>query len=163
MAFRTPQERFQWVRRHLGGDMAPIYSGVDHFAFEPTPDYEGHAYLGMQIFKCRSKLGHRIQTVQMSAAASAETDTITEAQIAASTIRSRRCRLSSRGLSRDPSRSGARLRAGGKRRRWWPWPIGNRDGFSSLPPWPTKRQPSPCPARAGLIFPHACPRCDAFV
>ena len=28
--------------------------------------------------------------------------------------------------------------------------IGNRDGFSSFPPWPTKRQPSPYPARAGL-------------
>lgn len=42
------------------------------------------------------KLGHRIQTVQMSAAASAETETITEAQIAASTIRSRMRRLSDR-------------------------------------------------------------------
>jgi len=31
--------------------------------------------------------------------------------------------------------------------------TGNRSGFSGFPTWPTKRQPSPCPARFARISP----------
>lgn len=69
------------------------YLCVDHFTFQPSPDDEGPADFRMQIVRCWSKRAHWLQPVQMSAAASAETETIAATQTAASTIRSRIRRL----------------------------------------------------------------------
>lgn len=57
---KVVQERFQRVCRSIGRRIAPIYPGVDHFAFEPAPYGEGSAYLSVEIFKCWSKLVHAV-------------------------------------------------------------------------------------------------------
>jgi hypothetical protein len=46
------------VRVGISGHLAPVYSRVNHFTFNPAPYDEGSAYVGVKIFKCRFKLAH---------------------------------------------------------------------------------------------------------